>query len=313
MDKNAMHRQETVRNFKIGDTSIPVRIVRSGKDGNVYLSLHQDEKTSRQTGEALIKTDGGTYIELDAGTSRYITVKVNGTSYSLDPNRMFSLDSLMRGEGINPKPNERDATVIFTAAQDFLEKIVKPELAAADSALLVALHNNRDNPQGRTEDLGTIYYAAHPEEASKVSTVPGQDSDDFFLTPSPALYERLRADKTFNVVQERTGLYGTVKGDGSLSQYWQGQRSLIDDSGLPRPVLYVNAEAQHGHYDVQLAMLKKLDAIGDALSQSADTAQVYSLGSLGVLPLAAMIIVAVISAKPLQQMAEGMFALRAKP
>ncbi len=74
----------------------------------------------------------------------------------------------------------------------------------------------------------------------------GSDPDDFFLTTSTQLFERLKA-KNFNIIlQDNEHVYN----DGSLSFYYRNSNKQ-----------YINIEAQEGHLSKQAEMLHALMSV----------------------------------------------------
>ncbi len=259
------------RSTRIGDTDLPVRIVRNGP-GNVFLNVHLDEKTSRGVAEAHVRAHGGSYLEFDTGsTQRHLKVRVGKTTYSVDPNRMFSVEGLLKSERhISPKPTRAVAQRIVKDAVRFLEDVVKPELARTKATALVAMHNNTHDHENVAKGTGQIsvsFYEGRPEQADQVFRAPTGDHDDLILTPNQDVFDGLKGEGTLHAVRLRPGLAKTSLAAGMLSEWWQGPNALV----AGRPTRYVNSEAEHGHAEVQHQQLAAVDRVTKRASDAAPT------------------------------------------
>ena len=67
----------------------------SGEEGLFsFLNLHENENTSVVAAKALIYQKGGgsiTFLQHGLPLTRDITFQYNGVSYTIDPNRMFTM------------------------------------------------------------------------------------------------------------------------------------------------------------------------------------------------------------------------------
>jgi len=117
------------------------------------------------------------------------------------------------------------------------------DLIPEKTKCIVALHKNTPAQFSATD------YALKNKRSSdskKVYLNPEKDTDDFFLTTDPYLYESL-ADKKFNTILQDNKRCAE---DGSLSVYC-GKKNIR----------YVNCETEHGKTDQYYDMLTQLTLI----------------------------------------------------
>jgi hypothetical protein len=219
--------------YMLGDTKVTLNSSSSGS-GPTYFGPHSNETTSINAATAIAKARGGRVFWLTHGDGqRNITFVLEGKTYVVDPNRIFSSkgakDSLNKLGGSSPKAIK---------AVRGLAAFVLDKLFAGHVRPLVGLHNNTDgNLSAKSYKSGD-----NKKEAKEVYIHPGLDVDDFFFVTSKASFETLK-QKGFNVVLQAW----PIADDGSLSVYCQKR-------GVP----YINVEAQAKHSSQQQKMLKAL-------------------------------------------------------
>ncbi len=105
---------------------------------------------------------------------------------------------------------------------------------------IIAIHNNSN---GKYSILSYLKGGKLSRNAIKVNKVVKSNPDDFFLTTSLQLFEKLK-NKNFNIIlQDNVHVYN----DGSLSVYYRNTNKR-----------YINIEAQIGHFSEQTKMLQAL-------------------------------------------------------
>jgi hypothetical protein len=218
-----------------GETRIDVLRYEADAPGPAYLNVHDDEDTSVEAALAVIARRGGRVLTLAHTGARNITFVVDGRRYTADPNRIFTdagADATLQRLG-GHAPAARAAARAFGEA---LLRLLQPEALPA----VVTLHNNTEAGYSAESYAPGGDAAA---EARLLHVAPGTDPDDFFFVTDEGLFDRLRI-AGFNVILQDNA---RATDDGSLSV-------RAARAGLP----YVNAEAQHGHRDVQEQMLEQL-------------------------------------------------------
>lgn len=218
--------------IQLGDSAVVLAIHQSADSSLSMLVLHDDENTAVDAGLAVVNELGGRLVELRAQGERRVSFSIDGRHYDLDPNRIFTdagIRTTLRPEAIE------EAMVATQMFADSLVAIYDPD------HVIVTLHNNTpDDYSALSYDHGGQYAT----DAEAVHIEEGVDPDDFFFVTDHDLFEALRADD-FNVVLQNND---SVADDGSLS-VWAARQDF----------LYVNVEAEHGHYEQQKAMIERLE------------------------------------------------------
>ena len=222
----------------IGQSTVDLVVHRADERGLAYLNLHDDEDTSVDAALALVRTHGGVVFELQHGGSRNLTFRLNDSSYTVDPNRIFT-DS-----GIDLTLNRHGSTntQAHEAVRSFSDSLLSL-VGFREMAVVVTIHNNSE---GGYSALSYDENGDLSSDARSVHLVPDEDPDDFFFVTTDALYDTLRARDANVVLQDNL----LAQDDGSLSV-------LAGRDGIP----YVNVEAQHDHVDVQRGMLALLHSL----------------------------------------------------
>ncbi len=156
--------------------------------------------------------------------------------YAFDPNRIFS----KKGIRITLELYSSYSPKAAIKVKKFADLILK-QLPGAKT--IIAVHNNSF---GKYSILSFLKGGRESKNSKRVNKVPGSDPDDFFLTTSTQLFERLKA-KNFNIVlQDNEHVFN----DGSLSYYYRNINTQ-----------YINIEAQEGHFSKQAEMLRALISV----------------------------------------------------
>ena len=236
------------RQLRLGDALVDV-VISGGLDARpLYCNLHDDENTAVEAGVIALRSLPGRLVELQHGGKRDITFRLDGGSFAVDPNRIFTTAGI---EQTLAKLSRRRTPQAERAVERFAKELVSI-YAIERTSTVIALHNST---KGAYSALSYAKGGPFASDAADVFIKDGNDPDDFFFVTEPAVFGALRR-RGYNVVLQDNR---RVTDDGSLSVYC-----------ARAGVRYVNIEAQHGHRDQQVAMILALhDALeGLAKAQS---------------------------------------------
>ncbi|GAB4252880.1 MAG: hypothetical protein Kow00109_28570 [Acidobacteriota bacterium] len=219
----------------IGDSTLYTHLYRTPRGTLLFLNLHEDEATSVAAALRLVRRHGGRIVKLEHSGERLLTFELDGRTYRVDPNRIFTPSGVRATleRYSHPDPEAAEAALAFAR-----HLVASFGLTRAD--IIVTLHNNGEGGYAATSYLPG---GEMEREAARVHLQPGTDPDDFFFVTTPELFEAVRARGCNVVLQDNAA----ATDDGSLSV-------LAARLGVP----YVNVEAQHGHLKEQLRMLRIL-------------------------------------------------------
>ena len=224
--------------YEIGETILAIVSYQVSEPGLTFFNMHDDENTAVEAGVHFIRKYGGRLIQLKHTGERLVNFKMDGATYTFDPNRMFTdkgaNDTLARYSQADPNA--------INNLRRFAGKVLMDH-ALDRSDLIISLHNNSQDRYSASLYLPGSEYE---NDAEEVFIVPGSDPDDFFFVTEKAFYEALK-NQGFNAVLQNNV---TATDDGSLSV-------LAARIGIP----YVNIEAQHGHIAEQFRMLEVLKKV----------------------------------------------------
>jgi len=232
------YRQDTIIQLKFRNRINIIKI----KDGNpaassiVFISLHDDEKTGQQVISNYVKENNLTFIQIVNNKHRLIRFTSLKKRYAFDPNRIFSKKGIRLTLGFHSSYSPMAAIKVKEFAALILQQLSRAKT-------IIAVHNNSN---GKYSMLSYLKGKKDYKNALRVNEVPGSDPDDFFLTNSTQLFEKLSAKK-FNVVLQDNK---HVANDGSLSFYYRNINKQ-----------YINIEAQEGHFSKQAEMLHALMSV----------------------------------------------------
>jgi hypothetical protein len=208
--------------YRLGDGSVRLITYQYGDVKDVlFINLHDDEVTSVEATKKLLAEQGGILIKIDNENERRINFKVRNKSYSIDPNRIFSRQGIIK----TLRPKGKDSLLAIAEVERFASRISK---LLPQEGWVIALHNNKDKGFSITE-----YQPGKEKEraATRLYVNQTKDPDDLFLTTDSSLYDDLAADG-FNTVLEN---YDEAEKDGSLSIYCAEKK-----------ISYLNCETEHG-------------------------------------------------------------------
>lgn len=220
---------------RLGETQILIKKMQYGDVKDVlYINLHDDEKSSVEAAQSLLKKEGGLLVKFENNRKRNIRFRLKGKYYMFDPNRMFSR------EGASQSLRE-----LGRVSNDAVNEVVKLgqriiQFIPENPSCVVALHNNTEGRFGVNS-----YRPGSPiaGNAKMYYENPADDPDDIFFTTDSLLYHRLSSEKFNSIWQDNSN----VRRDGSLSVYC-GERNIR----------YINCETQHGKTEKYLTMLLAL-------------------------------------------------------
>lgn len=226
-----------VRTIILGSDSI--RIIQqygAAEDKVLFINVHEDEQTSIDAVEEYSTEQPVHFVRLAHQQTRRIEFALKGKSYSVDPNRIYT----RKGR----KNTLKDGGVFSLKASRSVRRFAKEVLSyLSERSVIIAMHNNTD------VNYSIKSYLPGGDESQNTAEVyvnPNMDPDDFIYTTDKAFYDKLK-DNEINVILQDNKKYVN---DGSLSVYC-GVR------GIP----YINIEAQKGHFDEQLRLIKEVMAI----------------------------------------------------
>jgi hypothetical protein len=228
----------TDRLIYVGDTRVRVLVADVKPKGHptfVYFHPHENEHASALVARHTIRALGGRLVEIRSEGDRLITFRLKGSTYSFDPNRMFTDLGLKRSlshYGPFSEAAMDAARGLRNAVLNQFEKGKKP---------IVALHNNAE------DGVDALYYKKGGQlaaQAAKVALNPKEQPRNFFIVLDDGLFGRLH-HAGFNTVLQSPN----PPDDGSLGVFCQQHNWS-----------YVNVEASEGDISQQQRMLDALPA-----------------------------------------------------
>ncbi len=78
------------RQVRVGETEIGIAITEKPGSGFVYVNVHDDENTSVEAVQDVLKRSGGRLVELRHTGERIVAFTLMGNDYRVDPNRIFT-------------------------------------------------------------------------------------------------------------------------------------------------------------------------------------------------------------------------------
>jgi len=225
-----------------------------------FLNLHENENTSVVAVRNFLYFNGGKLVKFNKGDSRLVTFVFKNSSYSVDPNRIFTTkgitDSLLT---YNPSLGNTEIPDDLVSEVAGLAASVLSVYDIDAVPVVLALHNNGGSYGANSYLPGGPY----ENDAAEVYISAGRDPSDFYYVVDMVYYEYLSAEgREYNVVLQDDA---SVSDDGSLS-YYCGQAHVNKQ--------YVNFEAvaETGAWGsqvvVQLDMLQEVKRMLGAVSAS---------------------------------------------
>jgi hypothetical protein len=211
--------------------------------GISWVHVHENETTAVTTANQIIDSLGkGCFVTWQHSGNRYVTYTLNGQEYKFDPNRIYT----PKGLEATLKANGAFSSEGYDAAQKLASLFISKYVDG--NKLIVALHNNSDN--GGLHIKSYLPGGEYGNDASQVYVNETEDIDDFFYTTDQRIFDYLK-NKGFNILLQNNA---TVTDDGSLSVYC-GYKGMV----------YLNIEAQLGHFEEQKRMMLAVHQMIDDL------------------------------------------------
>ena len=207
------------------------KIEREYADGSTsiaFIHLHANETTALNAVRQFLERNKGSLFYVKHREERNISLVLNDSVFQFDPNRMFT--SAGRKAHLSP----------YSAAADSVVKMFANEIVSELHSyhMIISVHNNTSS------NFSISSYKKGGEfesEASRVYINRKMDEDDFVFTTDENIFDKCRKQKLNVVLQDNV----RRTDDGSLSVYCSNVR-----------LFYVNIEAEFGHADQQLKMLR---------------------------------------------------------
>ena len=228
--------------FKIGNTHVTAEVLQRGEPTPTMLNVHDDENTSVAAGQVIIEQSGGRLITLAHSGTRQVRFTVEGERYAFDPNRIFSDTGIRQTLAAESRWSELAHHAVKKFAVRYLE-----HFGLDREPVVIALHNTVD---GTYSACSYLPGAEHAPAAAAVHLSERRSKFDFFYTTDPRFLEYLKK-RDFNVVLQD---HAAVPEDGSLSVHFAKM-------GIP----YVNIEAEMGHLNAQIDMVRAVREMLDEL------------------------------------------------
>lgn len=213
----------------MGDSAVFLISGRHDEGGILLLNVHENEQTALQVMYEKGKSDSLPFLFLHQAGQRRIFYSVNDSVHSVDPNRIFSEVGIEKSLEDSMYCTSAGVRLAVQLAHSVLRRVQGREW-------VVTLHNNTD------ENYSILSYAEGGEEemnAQDILIMQDEDPDDFILTTSKPLFDKLKNARVNIVLQSQNPV-----DDGSLSVY-------CEEHQIP----YVNIEAEHGHLAKQQRLL----------------------------------------------------------
>lgn len=211
-----------------------------------FFHLHSDEKTAKKAGEDAVRAKGGTLMYLShAASTRDMTVTVNGTRYTFDPNRIFTATGLE--EKTNPKPRGRDLEELRKFV-DWVTQNVNLGRAQRANTMVTALHNNTDDDtpgQGALLSIRTERDLLNVDNRA-VNANASWNIDNFYIATLPTTYDAMvqRYNPNISLRLERPRDIGYISN-------WM----------ITQGIDYLNVEVQHGDVRANDQMIEDVQAL----------------------------------------------------
>ena len=226
-----------VTTVNLGDT--PFKFIQHyGKvdDQILFINVHEDEITSIETVEEYAKNQPVHFVRIGHVQTRRLEFELKGKTYNVDPNRIYTRKGRRKTLKDGGKFSFSAAKEVKAFASSLLNYL-------ENRSVIIAMHNNTD------VNYTIKSYLPGGDEAQNTAQIhinPEMDADDFVYTTDLGFFEKLKA-RNINVILQDNKKYVN---DGSLSVY-------CGKKGIP----YINIEAQKGHFDEQLFLIKEVMAM----------------------------------------------------
>ena len=221
--------QKTTQKFTLGETEVKINLYENVGSNATFFSPHHNEQIARNLAKEFVEKNGGRLVEIESfdaqgKPSRYVRFALNGKTFTLDPNRIFTEN----GRNCDSLPAEIDLLV-----KDFADKLLKLIFANGKEQFIVAVHNNTDvdskDEVAKHNDLTALAFVKTAGHGAFQSQAEGaflsnvENDTDNFIFLSSAKYLGFFVEKSFNVVVQKSAnklrSTGCNVDDGSLSVF----------------------------------------------------------------------------------------------
>ena len=221
-----------VKPIKLGKTQIELRQFFNANTNKIlFLNVHQDEQTSIDAIQTFAKDIPLNFAYLHHQSTRLVKYQIGKHFYTVDPNRIYTKQGRLNTIESKHKITLKSRFVAKKLAKYIINLI-------SNYGIIVTLHNNSD------VNYSIKSYLPGGDEAQNTAEVyinPSMDADDFIYTTKKQYFDYLKQANYNVILQDNTNFVN----DGSLSVY----------CGINK-IPYINIEAQLGHYDEQLELIK---------------------------------------------------------
>ncbi len=221
-----------VKPIKLGKTQIELRqFFNADNNKMLFLNVHQDEQTSIDAIQTFAKDIPLNFAYLHHQSTRLVKYQIGKHYYTIDPNRIYT----KQGRLNTIKSDCKHTLKSRIAAKKLAKHIIK---LISNYNIVITLHNNSD------VNYSIKSYLPGGDEAQNTANVyinPNMDTDDFIYTTHKPYFNYLKQANYNVILQDNTNFVN----DGSLSVY-------CGINNIP----YINIEAQLGHFDEQLELIK---------------------------------------------------------
>lgn len=217
--------------IKLGKTQIELKQVLINNKDILFLNIHQDEQTSIDAIQSFAKVIPLNFAYLHHKQTRRVAYQIGKHNFTVDPNRIFTKQGRTNTIETNYKVTIRSKLMAKKLANEIVNLI-------KNFKVIVTLHNNTD------VNYSIKSYLKDGEEAQNTAEVyvnPNMDADDFIYTTEKKFFDYLKRANYNVILQDNNNFVN----DGSLSIY----------CGINQ-IPYINIEAQLGHYNEQLELIK---------------------------------------------------------
>jgi len=220
------------KTIKLAKTKIELKQVKQAKNNDIlFLNIHQDEQTSIDAIQVFSKDIPLNFAYFNHKKTRRIKYQIGKNTFTVDPNRIYTKEGREKTIESEHQITLRSKMVAKKLAKEIIQLI-------SHYQTIVTLHNNSD------VNYSIKSYLPNGDEAENTAEVyinPNMDADDFIYTTEKRFFDYLK-NANYNVIlQDNTHFVN----DGSLSVY-------CGIKGIP----YINIEAQLGHFNEQLELIK---------------------------------------------------------
>jgi hypothetical protein len=220
------------KTIKLSKTKIELKQFIGAQNNDIlFLNIHQDEQTSIDAIQAFAKDIPLNFAYFNHKQTRRIEYQIGKNTFTVDPNRIYTKEGREKTIESERKVTLRSKLVAKKLANEIIQLI-------SNYKTIVTLHNNSD------VNYSIKSYLPGGDEAENTAEVfinPKMDADDFIYTTEKRFFDYLK-NANYNVIlQDNTHFVN----DGSLSVY----------CGI-KGISYINIEAQLGHYNEQLELIK---------------------------------------------------------